>query len=87
MKAAPLILLLAGCVSQPIPQVVKVRVPTPCLNAADLPKPASAMTDAELAKLGDWEFVIQLGVDRLEYRRYSTEASALLIACVKPSAP
>jgi PBP1b-binding outer membrane lipoprotein LpoB len=83
MKAVLLILLLAGCVNQPIPQVVKVPVPTACVSADQLPKPASAMADAELAKLGDWEFVIQLGVDRLEYRRYSTEASALLIACVK----
>ena len=80
---AALILALSGCVTQPVPQVVKVPVPAPCLTADQLPKPPNVSTDATLAAMTDFDLVINLAADRLEYRRYSTEAAAVLQACTK----
>ena len=77
-------ILLSGCIhTQPVPQVVKVPVPAPCLTADQLPKPPQAATDATLAAMTDFDLVINLAADRLEYRRYSTEAAAVLQACTK----
>ena len=76
--------LLAGCVAnQPIPQQVQVEVSRPCLTAEQLPAPPVALTDAELAALNDHDFVLGLAQGRLEYRRYASEASAVLLACVQ----
>jgi len=83
MRAAALILLLAGCAANPVPQVVHVEVARPCLTPEDLPAPAVTTPDAELAKLPDFDLVIALATDRLEYRRYSNEAQAALIACTQ----
>ena len=75
--------LLSGCATQPVPQVVNVPVPAPCLTADQLPKPPQAATDATLSAMTDFDLVINLAADRLEYRRYSTEAAAVLQACTK----
>lgn len=75
---------LAGCATnQPLPTIVKVPYALPCLTADQLPKSPYARTDAELAKMSDFDLVINISADRLEYRRYATEASAVLLACVK----
>jgi len=66
-----------------LPQVVKIPVPVPCINPDQLPKPPNAATDATLAAMTDFDLVINLAADRLEYRRYSTEAAAVLQACTK----
>lgn len=79
---AALQLTLIGCATTQ-PQVVKVPVPQPCLTAEQLPTPPDAKNDAELTKLDDFDLVISLAADRLEYRRYSNEAQAVLKACVK----
>ena len=82
--AATALILLSGCVTtQPVPQVVKVPIATPCLTADQLPKPPQAATDATLSAMTDFDLVINLAADRLEYRRYSTEAAAVLQACTK----
>ena len=85
MKLAMLAMLamLAGCATTQAPQIVKVPVPQPCLTADQLPKPPDAKNDAELTKLDDFDLVITLAADRLEYRRYANEAQAVLQACVK----
>ena len=77
-------IVISGCVAnQPIPQPVMVEVSRPCLTAEQLPAPPVALTDAELAALNDHDFVLGLAQGRLEYRRYSLEAQAVLRACVK----
>lgn len=77
-------LLLNGCASTlPSPEKVYIRVPAPCLTADQLPAAPKATTDADLAKMNDYDLVITLAADRLEYRRYSSEAAAVLQACVK----
>lgn len=73
---------LSGCATQS-PQVVKVPYAIPCLTADQLPAAPKAKTDAELAKLDDFQLVINLAADRLEYRRHSNELSAVISACVR----
>jgi len=77
------ILTFSGCATTSTPQIVKVPVPQPCITADQLPKPPDAKNDAELTKMDDFDFVITLAADRLEYRRYANEAQAVLQACVK----
>ncbi len=81
--ALSFIFIISGCASTPTPQIVKVPVPQPCITADQLPKPPDAKNDAELTKMDDFDFVITLAADRLEYRRYANEAQAVLQACVK----
>ena len=77
------ILALSACASTPTPTKVNVLVPTPCLTRDQLPASPKASADADLAKLPEGDFVLQLASDRLEYRRHSNEAQAVLEACVK----
>lgn len=83
LKAATIVILLSGCATTQAPQIIKVPVPQPCLTADQLPQPPKANTDAELAAMNDRDLVISLATDRLEYRRYSQEAQAALVACTK----
>jgi len=91
-KSAPLsaplgiltLLFLSGCVTTPVAQRVYINVPVPCLSRDQLPVAPKAATDGDLAKLPDGDLVLTLAADRIEYRRHSNEASALLIACTKP---
>lgn len=83
MRIATLALLLVSGCATTQPQIVKVPVPQPCLTADQLPAPPDAKNDAELTKMDDFDLVISLAADRLEYRRYSIEAQAVLQACVK----
>lgn len=78
------LIALQGCVhNQPLPEKVFIRVPAPCLEASELPKPPEAKSDKELSALSDHDLVLGLALDRLEYRRYSNEAQAALVACTK----
>jgi len=77
-------LLLSGCITTGTPVPIKIQVPIPCVTQDQLPAAPKASTDADLAKLDDGDLVLTLAADRIEYRRHSNEASALLIACTKP---
>lgn len=84
MKYSILALLLAGCAGLPdAPREVKIPVATPCIEAADLPKPPVFVTDAELLAMPDAAFVIALAADRLERIKYMAVTEALLQACIK----
>lgn len=72
---------LSGC--QAAAQKVYINVPQPCLSADQLPAQPVAKTDAELAKMTDSNLILNLAADRLEYRRFSNEAGALLVACAR----
>lgn len=78
-----LIILLQGCASTQTAQVVKIQVPIPCVTQDQLPVAPNAKTDAELKAMNDADLIVNLAADRLEYRRYSTEAQAILISCTK----
>jgi hypothetical protein len=81
---ALLILSLSACVQAP-PKIVEVRIPivAPCVERSQLPPTPIVSTDSDLAKLNDFEFVIQLASDRIALRQFSQEQQALLLACVK----
>jgi len=83
MRAILVCILLAGCAGTPTAIPIKIAVPTPCLTRDQLPDPAKASSDADLAKLPDGDLILSLAQDRLEYRRYSNEATAVLEACIK----
>ena len=89
MRIALILLLLylctalAGCITTGTPVPIKIPVPVPCLSRDQLPKPPVAMADAELAKLDDGDLVLNLAADRIEYRRHSNEAGAVMEACIK----
>lgn len=84
MRYVALALLLAGCAGLPdAPRETLIPVATPCIEAADLPKPPVFVTDAELLALNDAAFVIALAADRLERIKYMAVTEALLTACVR----
>lgn len=73
-------IFLSGCVTtQPV--TIRVPVSTPCLTQDQLPAQPAAKSDAELSKMSDSDLILNISADRLEYRRYHGEASALLLAC------
>ena len=77
------VVLLSGCITTGTPIPIKIQVPIPCITADQLPAAPKAATDADLAKLDDGDLVLTLAADRIEYRRHSNEASAVLVACTK----
>lgn len=79
---APVIaLLLAGCATDPpLPEVVKIPVPVPCLTA--LPQRPDFITSADLLALDDYRFPIALTADWLKRQQYQAELEALLLACL-----
>ena len=81
--AALLVALLAGCNGIPKPPT-EVRIPVPVQCYDRMPDKPPLATDAELAKLDDYGFVIQLAKDRLETRGYIGELEAKLTGCVIP---
>jgi len=80
VRAAVLLLALTGCAST-MPETVMVPVPVPCLS--EMPAAPVFATDAELVKLADTDFILALGVDRLERRKYIGVLEAVLQGCVK----
>ncbi len=78
------ICLLSGCVTPPtVPEKVYIRVPAPCIEAADLPKSPAFPSDAELAKLDDFALVIAIRSAQIAYRQYVAEMEATMRACVR----
>ena len=77
-------IILSGCITTPVAQKVFINVPTPCITRDQLPVAPKASADTALAKMDDGDLVLNLAADRIEYRRYANEASAVLEACLKP---
>ena len=72
--------LLAGCSSAPkLPDKVLVPVSVPCITEA-IPAPAF-ITDSELIKSTEYDFVISLARDRLERRAYEGLLEAVIEGC------
>lgn len=84
IASLPIILFISGCVTtQPDAIKISVPVPVPCVKKADLPKPPTIMQDPDLAKLDDAKLILTIAAERLDLKRYATESSALLGACVE----
>jgi len=83
MRSWPILLLLAGCngTLPPVPKEVLIPVPVPCVES--LPERPPFMTDAELSKLEDFAFVIELRRDQLALRGFVATQDVLLQACLK----
>ena len=83
MKPWPILFLLAGCNATlpPLPVEVRVPVPVPCLDR--MPERPTFLADSELAKLDDWNFILELRRDQLELRGHVEVLTATLQACVK----
>lgn len=76
-----LILLLTGCgLAAPKVQTVNIPVIQPCILFA--PVKPSLISDAELLKMIDGNFVTALHIDRLKRQSYETELEAVIKACV-----
>lgn len=72
---------LAGCAGQPsLPTVTKIPVPVPCISEA--PKSPVFATDAELLKLGDYDFVVTLAKERKERQGYESLMEAAISGCL-----
>jgi hypothetical protein len=72
--------LLTACSGAPkLPERVLVPVATPCISAP-IPAPAF-ISDADLLKAGDYEFVILLSKDRLERKAYIGLLEAAVSGC------
>jgi len=75
-------LLLAGCQSlPPAPTEVRVPVAVPCLDK--MPDRPEFATDAQLASMDDYRFVLALAKDRLERQGYIATIEAIMQACVR----
>lgn len=76
--------IMTGCAGLPdVPTEVLIPVSTPCIAAQDMPAIPAFITDADLLKLPDGDFVIALGLDRQERIGYMALVDAILQACVK----
>lgn len=74
------LLLLSGCVhTQTAPEKVYIQVPVSCVKESPI-LPVIA-TDAELAKMDDWDLVISIATARIALRQYAKEAAAVISAC------
>lgn len=79
-----LALMLTGCEATlpPVPKEVRVPVAAPCIDRADVPQ-ATFISDAELAKLDDGRFVLQLARDRLDRIGHIGRLEAVIQACLR----
>jgi hypothetical protein len=76
----------AGCQTMPAsPVEVRVPVPVPCVDAAELPKRPPIAADRDLAALPDAAFVGALWRERSALAAYALRAEAVLGACVRAS--
>lgn len=73
--------ILAGCAGQPtLPTETKIPVAVPCLSES-VKKP-DFITDADLIKLGDYDFVVTIAKDRKEREGYELLLEAALSGCM-----
>jgi len=80
MRLLLLLLILTGCATTD-PQVVRVPVTVPCVKA--MPPRPWLVTDAELARMNDYQLALALRQHHLAAGGYVDELEALLLGCVK----
>lgn len=79
LRISVLCLLLAGCGGLTIPKEVLLPTPVSCIK--EMPLKPLFITDVELQKLPDSDFILSLGEDRLRRKGYEKELEAVLVAC------
>lgn len=77
---ALILLLLTGCATTD-PQMVRVPVAVPCVEA--MPQRPWLVTDPELARMNDYQLALALRQHHLAAGGYVSELEALLLGCVK----
>lgn len=78
---ALLILLLAGCSSNPaIPEVTKVPVVVSCVKNAPA-KPATA-SEREILAMDDYAGTLTVWTERLLLKAYAEKTEAVIMACL-----
>ncbi len=80
---------LAGCSGAPrVPAVVQVPVPGACLRPGSVPPLPAIASDAELARMDDFDLVRTLARERVELLAWFAEILPVLEACARvPLAP
>ena len=75
------VLLLSGCSLLP-PKVQEIQIPViiPCVKYS--PVKPNLISDADLRKLDDGNFVTALHLDRLQRQSYEAELEAVIAGCV-----
>ena len=72
---------LAGCAGQPtLPTETKIPVAVPCISET-VKKPVF-VTDGDLLKLNDYDFVVTLAKDRKEREGYELLLEAAISGCM-----
>ena len=72
---------LAGCATvKEVPKVTTVEIPIPVPCAHDAPKP-DLKSDDDFKVMDDYNFVIELWIDRQKRQGYEAELEAILEAC------
>lgn len=82
MRYLPII-LLSSCTSFFPPKVVEVNIPVavPCIT--EMPTKPEFISNEDLLKLKDGNFVYALHVDRLKRMGYEENLEALMTGCIK----
>ena len=80
------LLILSGCVSTgtlpDVPKETLIPVGKPCLTQDQVPTKPDFVTDTQLAKMNDEQFVLDLATDRLLRMDYEEKLEARLAGCV-----
>jgi PBP1b-binding outer membrane lipoprotein LpoB len=76
-----LVLLLSGCALVSPPKVVQVKIPVMVSCIQSMPTKPSFITDVELIKMIEGNFVTALHIDRMKRQSYEAELEAILTAC------
>lgn len=78
---------LAGCSGAPrVPAVVQVPVPVACLRPGSVPPLPAIASDAELARMDDFDLVRTLARERVELLAWFAEILPVLEACARAPA-
>lgn len=77
-----IVLLLSGCSFLP-PKVQEVSIPVIVACVKYTPVKPILISDADLMKLDDGNFVTALHLDRLQRQSYEAELEAVIAGCVR----
>lgn len=83
--AAIAVFAMGGCATSSVPDAPKeTRIPiaVPCLTPDQVPERPAFVTDADLARKTDDQFVLSLAGDRLARMEYEGKLEARIAGCV-----
>jgi hypothetical protein len=84
LVAIAALLGLGGCTPMPrVPDVVQVPVPIACIRPGAVPSLPAIASDAELARLDDYDLVRLLAAERAALLAWLTEIVPVLEVCAR----